>query len=147
MSEPRIAVYVAREPFIGYIPGHIGNIRAGRVVVASHPGVALYPDKWRLLGTVDPDTARMIEALDDEATVKSVPMSMILAPVDTTEVAGDGLTLARITAALDEWTDAWPPTQSTFAETLGPTDRRIRQVLHDEQTSWAAVLASAERRR
>lgn len=80
-------VYKAREPFIVRhpTPGHTSNIRSGRIVTATHPAVAMYPDRWVLLGTVDVDVARWIVALDDEATVKTVPLDKIASGVTEPE--------------------------------------------------------------
>ncbi len=61
----RITVYVAPVAFVG------DEFRAvtQQLVVASHPAVAKHPTMWREAGTVDDETAAMIEMLADEATL------------------------------------------------------------------------------
>jgi hypothetical protein len=71
MSADRTRVYVAREGFMGDYPGHRSNIRESRLVVESHPGPGKDPTRWRLVGTVDAATAAMVEAYDDEATLRT----------------------------------------------------------------------------
>jgi len=53
-----------------------------------------------------------------------------------------GLDIETIRADLRDWTGEWPPPQDQFS---GYTSRRIRQVLHEAETTWRAEVAAIER--
>jgi hypothetical protein len=57
------------------------------------------------------------------------------------------VTLKSIRRRLDEWDGDWPPSQEAIAESLGATDRRVRQVLREAGTAYADEVRAAERRR
>ena len=65
--KPRTTVYVAMNGLVKVADGI--KYRQERVTLASDPAVAKYPDAWRELGTVDAETAAVIEMLDDEAVL------------------------------------------------------------------------------
>lgn len=68
----RVRVYVARQPFTGWLPDRSQQLsfREGSVVTEQSPGGPnRWPDHWRLVGTVDRRTAAMIDTLDNAATL------------------------------------------------------------------------------
>lgn len=118
MSAQRTRVYVAYEPFIGDIPGHSGNIRTQRLVVESHPAIALYPLRWTFLGDVDATTAAQIEMLGDEATlpkfvdrIAPIGIEPEDAPIQDGPIPDRGVDLKRneILKARRDWQRDGPP--------------------------------------
>ncbi len=118
-DDPRVTVYVAREPFVKTAAdGYYLNARASRLVIESHPAIAHWPDEWRVAGTVDTGTAAMIDVLDDEATLVRLwehiqPVMAETAEIESADAPigprGSGLTRSEILAARREWQAEGPP--------------------------------------
>lgn len=61
----------------------------------------------------------------------------------------DTVNIDQVRSALAAWRGAWPPTQQTFANLSlgGLGDRRLRQILHQAETSWERELELGEQQR
>jgi hypothetical protein len=70
-DETRVRVYKALDSFIGALAdGSTLVVHKSRVVVETdRTQPTIRPNLWQLIGTVDAETAAMIEALGDEATL------------------------------------------------------------------------------
>jgi hypothetical protein len=94
-------------------------------------------DGRKLMAHFGSDAAAPQIDSDAPADLRAVLNRAWRARKPTGPLPGDGLDIAAIRTALREWEGPWPPAQEQIS---GLTARRVRQVLHDAETTWEAEV-------